>query len=203
MSETKHAFSVVVLYTYGVKCEQEMSCHGHSLAEVMDKYEEHCAELKDSHVFRWKSAMLYTPTGKYALANPRNVPTKTRAERLPKRCQVIKLKVGESIPSTLHTLTQGSVSLSPAGYPLANGERIFQRTDRTGKIKLVWQGIACKVYAVKTGKLTYEIHVKRPAEKVPACHKAGWKAQVGVEIIKTRRHKADREKRQDCLKIAG
>ena len=204
MSELKKKpFSVVVLYTYGVKAEQEATFSGHSLAEVQKAYAEHMAEIKKNHFFRWKSATLYTPTGSHKLTNPRNVPQKTRAERLPKKCQVVKLAIGQAIPETLYALTQGSISLSPAGYPLVSGERVFLRTDKVGKIRMIWQGISCKVYAKKTGKKEYEIHIQRPQEKVPACNKAGWQAQVGVEIIKTKRQKADRAKRLACLEIAG
>lgn len=204
MSENKkQAFCIVLSYTYGTAQEQEISCRGHSLAEVQLAYAKHVAELKASKVFRWKSAHLYTPTGNHRLAHPDNVAMKSKANRLPKNCQVIRLTVGQSIPETLHALTQGAVSLSPAGYPLISGERIFQRTDRCGKIKLVWKGISSVVYAKKTGKKEYELHIQRPKEVAPACNKSGWKAQVGVEIIKTRRHKADREKRQVCLEIAN
>ena len=203
MAELKKPFSIVLSYTYGTAQEQEIACHGHSLAEVQLAYKKHVSELRESRVYRWKSATLYTPTGSHKLAHPDNVAQKARGERLPKHCQVIRLEIGEAIPSTLHTLTQGSVSLSPAGYPLMNGERIYQRTDKIGKIRLIWQGISCKVYALKTGKKTYEVHIQRPQEKVPACNKAGWKAQTGVCIIKTKRHKADREKRLACLEIAG
>lgn len=203
MSELKKKpFSIVLCYTYGTAQEQEVHSAGHSLAEVMEQYAKHVAELRASRVFRWKSAQLYTPTGSHCLAHPNNVTAKTNKERLPKHCQVIKLEIGQAIPETLHALTQGSVSLSPAGYPLANGERIFQRTDKVGKTVTIWQGIACAVYAKKTGKKAYEIHIKRPAEKVPACNKAGWKAQVGAEVIKTKRQKADREKRKACLENA-
>lgn len=203
MAELKKPFSLVLSYTYGTAQEQEIACHGSSLAEVQLAYSKHVEELRASRVFRWKSAMLYCPSGSYKLAHPDNVAQTKRQERLPKNAQIIKLEIGQAMPETLHTLTQGTLALSPAGYPLANGERIFMRTDKVGKIRLVWQGIACKVFAVKTGKKTYELHIKRPAEKVPACNKAGWKAQVGAEIIKTKRQKADREKRLACLEIAG
>lgn len=202
MAEQKKPFSIVILYTYGVKSEQEITVSGHSLAEVQTAYAKHITELKDSHVFRWKAAILYTPTGSHKLMHPNNVPTKTRANRLPKHCQVVKLEVGQAIPETIHALTQGSLSLSPAGYPLANGERIFQRTDKVGRTCLVWKGISCAVYAKKSGKKAYELHIKRPAEKVPACNKAGWNAQVGVEIIKTKRQYKDREKRLSCIEKA-
>ena len=203
MAELKKPFSIVLSYTYGTAQEQEIACHGSSLAEVQLAYSKHVEELRASRVFRWKSAMLYTPTGAHKLAHPDNVATKNRTERLPKNCQVIRLEIGQAMPETLHALTQGTLSLSPAGYPLANGERVFLRTDKVGKIRTIWQGIACKVFAVKTGKKTYELHIKRPVEKVPACNKAGWKAQVGAEIIKTKRQKADRAKRMACLEIAG
>lgn len=203
MSELKKpAFSIVLSYTYGTAQEQEIACHGHSLAEVQTAYAKHCEKLRESRVFRWKSAHLYTPTGNYRLAHPDTVAQVKRQDRLPKNCQVINLTVGEAIPSTLYTLTQGALSLSPAGYPLISGERIFQRTDRCGKIRLVWKGVSCAVYARKTGKKSYELHIQRPKEIAPACRKSGWKAQVGIEIIKTKRQKADREKRQDCLEIA-
>ena len=203
MAELKKPFSIVLSYTYGTKKEQEIACHGSSLAEVQLAYSKHVAELKESRVYRWKSAILYTPSGSHKLAHPDNVAQKTKAERLPKNCQIVKLEIGQAMPETLHTLTQGSLSLSPAGYPLINGERVFLRTDKVGKIRLIWQGIACKVFAVKTSKKTYEIHIKRPQEKVPACNKAGWKAQAGLEIIKTRRQKADRKKRLSCIELAG
>lgn len=203
MSELKKPFSIVLSYTYGTAQEQEIACHGSSLAEVQLAYSKHVDELKASRVFRWKSAILYTPTGSYKLAHPNNVATKGKEERLPKNCQVIRLAIGQAMPETLHTLTQGSLSLSPAGYPLINGERVFMRTDKVGKIRLVWQGFACKVFALKTGKKSYELHIKRPQEKVPACNKAGWRAQTGLEIIKTKRQKADREKRLSCIELAG
>lgn len=202
MAETKHPFTIVLCYTYGTKQEQELSCTGHSLAEVQTAYAKHCEELRGSRVFRWKSAQLYTPTGNYALAHPDNVVQAKRQDRLPKNCQIVSLTIGQAIPDTVHTLTQGSLSLSPAGYPLANGERIFQRTDKVGKICLVWKGISCAVYARKTAKKGYELHIKRPTEKAPACNKAGWKAQVGAEVIKTKRQHKDREKRQSCLEKA-
>ena len=196
-------FCIMLTYTYGTAHEQEISCFGSSLAEVQRAYSKHVEELKASRVFRWKNATLYSPSGSYKLAHPDNVAMKTKAERLPKNCQILKMEIGQALPETLHALTQGTLSLSPAGYPLASGVRIFMRTDKVGKIRLVWQGIESKIYAVKTGKLTYELHIKRPLEKVPACNKAGWKAQVGAEIIKTRRQKADRAKRLTCLEIAG
>lgn len=202
MAETKHPFSIVLAYTYGTAQEQELSCHGHSLAEVQIAYAKHCEELSVSRVFRWKSATLYTPTGTHSLAHPDNVALHKKADRLPKHCQVVKLEIGQAIPETVHALTQGSLSLSPAGYPLANGERIFQRTDKVGKIRMVWQGLACKVYAKKAGKKAYELHIQRPKEIAPACNKAGWKAQTGDCIIKTKRQKADREKRAACLEKA-
>lgn len=201
MSEKK-PFSIVLCYTYGTAKEQEVTSAGHSLSEVMAQYAKHVAELKASRVFRWKSAHLYTPTGNYALSHPDNVAMRTKSDRLPKNCQVVKLEVGQAIPETVHALTQGALSLSPAGYPLANGERIFQRTDKVGRTCLVWKGIACAVYATKSGKKSYELHIKRPTEKAPACNKAGWKAQTGDCIIKTKRQKADREKRQACLEKA-
>lgn len=203
MAETKKAFSIVLAYTYGTKQEQEIHCSGHSLAEVQTAYRKHCEELKQSRIYRWKSAMLYTPSGSHRLAHPDNVVARARVERLPRNCQVISLKIGEELPTTLHTLTQGSVSLSPAGYLLTNGERVFCRTDKVGKIRLIWKGISCAVYAKKTGKKFYEIHIQRPQEKVPACRKAGWTAQTGVCIIRTKRQKADREKRAECIELAG
>ena len=203
MSELKKKpFTIVLCYTYGTAQEQEIACTGHSLAEVQTAYAKHCEELRTSRVFRWKSATLYCPTGTHKLAHPDNVATKNRAERLPKNCQVIKLEIGQAIPSTLHSLTQGALSLSPAGYPLIQGERLFLRTDRVGKTCLVWKGISCAVYAKKTGKKAYELHIKRPKEIAPACNKAGWKAQTGYCIIKTKRQKADREKRKACLENA-
>lgn len=202
MAEHKRPFSIVLCYTYGTAQEQEITSAGHSLAEVMAQYAKHVAELKASRVFRWKNAMLYTPSGSHALAHPDNVAMKSRVDRLPKNCQVVRLEVGQAIPETIHALTQGSISLSPAGYPLANGERIFQRTDKVGKTCLIWKGIACAVYAKKASKKAYEFHIKRPKEIAPACNKAGWKAQVGAEVIKTRRQYKDREKRQTCLEKA-
>lgn len=202
MAEQKKPFSIVILYTYGVKEEQEITVSGHSLAEVQTAYAKHITELKDSRAFRWKAATLYTPSGSHKLMHPNNIPTKTKAERIPNNCQVIKLAIGQAIPETVHALTQGSLSLSPAGYPLVGGERIFLRTDKVGKIRLVWKGISCAVYAKKAGKKAYELHIKRPAEKVPACNKSGWKAQVGLEVIKTKRHYKDREKREACLEKA-
>ncbi len=199
----KDAFCIVLAYTYGTKQEQEISCFGHSLAEVQTAYKKHCEELRESRVYRWKSAILYTPSGSHKLAHPDNAIMRNKADRLPKNCQVISLQIGEALPSTLHALTQGSISLSPAGYLLTNGERVFARTDKVGKIRLIWQGISCKVYAKKTGKKTYEIHIKRPQEIAPACKKSGWKAQVGVEIIKTKRQRADRDKRLACTALAG
>lgn len=199
----KDAFCIVLAYTYGTKQEQEISCHGHNLAEVQTAYKKHCDELKQSRVYRWKSATLYTPTGTHRLAHPDNVVARTKAERLPKHCQVIALRIGEELPTTLHALTQGSVSLSPAGYLLTNGERVFLRTDKVGKIRLIWQGVSCKVYARKSGKKSYEIHIQRPQEKVPACKKSGWQAQTGVCIIRTKRQQADREKRAECIELAG
>lgn len=203
MSETKKPFSIVLAYTYGTKQEQEIACHGHSLAEVQTTYKKHCDELRASRVYRWKSATLYTPTGTHRLAHPDNVVARARVERLPKHCQVITLRIGEELPTTLHALTQGSVSISPAGYLLTNGERVFQRTDKAGKTRLIWQGVSCKVYAKKTSKKTYEVHIQRPQEKVPACKKSGWQAQTGVCIIRTKRQQADRDKRLACTELAG
>ena len=202
MVEQKKPFSIVLCYTYGTKQEQELSCAGHSLAEVMQAYTKHCEELRESKVFRWKSATLYCPTGTHALAHPDNVVMHKKVDRLPRNCQIVKLEIGQAIPETIHSLTQGSLSLSPAGYPLVNGVRIFQRTDKVGKVCMVWQGFSSAVYAEKIGKKAYALHVKRPKEIAPACNKSGWKAQTGDCIIKTKRQKADREKRQACLEKA-